>query len=156
MPILSWSSVASPRLRKSTHFLLASMHHWTSRSVVRGLGSAACAKPRLEASCLTTAMATSFPAAIGNFPNTLWLSSFPFWISDVNDAHSEYIPPLSESCRTSSNGHYDCHSTCNIPNDNILLISYTQILTNYYQQAWKVYSVPEYIKYLHELFEMCI
>ena len=98
------------------YLVLASMHHWTSRSVVRGLGSAVCAKPRLAANCLTTAMATSFPVATGNFPNTLWHSSFPFWISDVRDAHSEYIPLHSESWKQ-FNEYINCQiqKTKNIP-----------------------------------------
>ena len=72
---------------------ITSMHHCTSLSVERGLGSPAWVMPRFAASCRTMDSATSLPAPGGNFSNTLWLSSEPCWIRVLNEAHSEYIPP---------------------------------------------------------------
>lgn len=56
------------------------------------LGSGACAMPKLEANCLTTASETSRPAVIENLCNTLCDDPLLFAaIIGDNDAHSAYI-----------------------------------------------------------------
>jgi len=68
------------------------MHHWTSLSEIKELGSAGWeVNPKFDTRFFTTVMATSFPTAEGSFPKTLQFSSDPFWIWEVREAHSLYM-----------------------------------------------------------------
>lgn len=80
--------------------VLTSMHQRTSLSVVKLLSSAAWAMPKFAASWRTTDRATSRPDEAGNFKRTLVLSTLvPDVTALLNEAHSEYIPPCSDSCQ---------------------------------------------------------
>jgi hypothetical protein len=72
-----------------------SMHHCTSLSVTKGLGSGGWLIPKLLASCRTTPKVTSLLATKPNFSNTLWFSSPLFWSTRLSEVHSEYIPLFS-------------------------------------------------------------
>lgn len=84
-------------------YLVTSIDHWTSLSVDKLLGSAAWAIPRFAASWRTTESVTSRPAEAGNLSRTLELSTLaPDVTALLREAHSEYIPPFSDSFRINS------------------------------------------------------
>lgn len=64
----------------------------TSSSVINMLGSGDCVIPKLDASCLTTAVDTSRPAAFENFVSTLFDDPL-LLVAMIGDkeVHSEYI-----------------------------------------------------------------
>uniref|UniRef100_A0A2M3ZPG7 Putative secreted peptide n=1 Tax=Anopheles braziliensis TaxID=58242 RepID=A0A2M3ZPG7_9DIPT len=69
------------------------MHHCTSWSECRLLGSALVVIPRVLASCLMTTAATSRPPTMLNLPSTLcvWALLMFSEMIGTSEAHSEYI-----------------------------------------------------------------